>query len=568
MIKRLSSAVIFFWLVGFLAVPEILLAQGGGGAGITDREVQRQQEIERQRRQEIEDRAPNIHFQTQSAPDESLLYPADESPCIVIHEVTLEGDDAAKFQWALKSVKKDASGRCLGGQGFNILMGRVQNAIVKKGYVTTRIVAAPQDLNSGRLVLTVIPGRVSGVKLTGDSGRHIILSTNLPVSKGDLLNIRDVEQGLENLKRIPGVEADIQLAPGEKEGESEIQITWRQGRPIRLTLSVDDSGSKYTGLYQGNLTLSVDNPLGFSDMFYASISGNLENTDKPHGTKGHGFHYSVPVGYWLFSVNSNYYNYHQIVAGYASDYEYSGVSRNTNLEMTRIIHRGQKSKTSLSFAGFVNESRNYIDDTEIEIQRRRMGGWEAGASHRHYLGPVTLDADVRYHRGTGAFDALPAPEEQVGEGTSRPEILHLNLRVQYPFQIGDQPLFYSSSWRQQWALKRLVSRDRISIGGRYSVRGYDGEVTLSADNGFVFRNELALPLGQSGQQVYAGLDLGRVWGPDDEYLLGKSLSGAALGLRGYLKGCSYDVFAAMPLNRPQDFPGDSLQTGFNVTYQF
>ena len=41
-----------------------------------------------------------------------------------------------------------------------------------------------------------------------------------------------------------------------------------------------------------------------------------------------------------------------------------------------------------------------------------------------------------------------------------------------------------------------------------------------------------------------------------------------LGLRGYFKGCSYDVFAAWPLNRPQDFPGDSLQTGFNVTYQF
>ena len=538
-------------------------AQGGS---IADRELQRQQDIERQRRQEMEDQAPDIHFQTGAAPEEALVYPSNEAPCLVINEIVLEGKDAAKFQWALKAAQSGL-GRCLGSQGLNIMMSRVQNAIVEKGYVTTRIVAAPQDLNTGRLILTVIPGRVSGVKLSGESGRHIILATTMPASKGDLLNIRDVEQGLENLKRIPGAEADIQLVPGDEEGESFLMVTWHQARPIRLTASIDDSGSKYTGRYQSSLTFSVDNPLGFSDMFYASISRDLGQS-RPYGTHGHGFHYSIPVGYWQFSVNSNYYYYHQVVAGLWVDYEYSGKSRNTNMTASRVVHRGAKSKTSLSFGGFVNESRNYIDETEIEIQRRRMAGWEAGLDHRHYLGALTLDAGLKYHRGTGAFDARKAPEEYVDEGTSRPEILNLDLRFQYPFQIGEQNFFYTGSWCQQWAFKKLVSRDRISIGGRYSVRGYDGEMTLSADNGFVFRNELAWMLGQSGQQLYTGLDFGRVWGPDDKYLLGQSLSGAAIGLRGYFKGFSYDVFAAAPLNRPKGYPGDDLVTGFSLTYQF
>lgn len=558
--KYILPAVVIF----LLAAP--LWAQRPD-TGIADREIQRQQELERQRRQEFEDRAPDIHFKTDAEPDSALIYPEAESPCMVINKVELVGKDAHKFKWALKEADS-ALGRCLGAQSINVLMSRIQNQIIKKGYITTRIVAAPQDLATGKLELTVIVGRISGVRLSEGSGRHIILETTMPISKGDILNIRDIEQGLENLKRVPTVETDIQLAPGGEEGESEVVIAWKQGRPFRLTLSADDSGSKYTGRYQGMATVSLDNMLGFSDLFYATLSGNLESGRKDYGTRGHSFYYSIPWDYWLFSFNTNYYRYHQRVAGYYTDYIYSGQSRNTSLELSRIVHRGAKSKTALSFSGFVHDSRNLVDDVEIEVQRRRMGGWEAGLNHRHYLGALALDLDVRYHRGTGVFDALPAPEEVVGEGTARPEILNLDIRAQYPFKIGNQNLRYIGSWRQQWAFDRLVSRDRLSLGGRYTVRGYDGDMTLSADNGFVFRNELGLALGQTGQELYAGLDFGRVWGPDDRYLLGRSLSGAALGLRGFYKSFNYDVFLAGPVNRPKYFPGDKIITGFNAVWQF
>jgi hypothetical protein len=39
-------------------------------------------------------------------------------------------------------------------------MNRVQNAIIARGYVTTRVLAAPQDLKAGLLQFTVIPGHV------------------------------------------------------------------------------------------------------------------------------------------------------------------------------------------------------------------------------------------------------------------------------------------------------------------------------------------------------------------------------------------------------------------------
>jgi hemolysin activation/secretion protein len=268
------------------------------------------------------------------------------------------------------------------------------------------------------------------------------------------------------------------------------------------------------------------------------------------------------------ALSSNYSTYFQTVAGRHVSYEYSGHSRNTIVELSRMVHRGGQSKTTLGAAATVSSSKNYIDDVELEIQRRRLGGWEAFLDHRHYVGALTLDGGLRYHRGTWAFNTLRTPEEEVGEGTSRPSILSFSLRGNYPFQLGGQNFRYSGQWRQQRATNRLVSRDRFTIGGRYSVRGYDGDTTLSADNGYSVRNELGWNVAGSGQELYAAFDIGRVWGPLDEYLLGRTLSGGALGLRGGFKELRYDAFMSKPLSRPDGFPGNGLVTGFSLGYSF
>ena len=43
-----------------------------------------------------------------------------------------------------------------------MVMARIQNAIIARGFVTTRILARPQDLKTGTLVLTV-PGRIRDI---------------------------------------------------------------------------------------------------------------------------------------------------------------------------------------------------------------------------------------------------------------------------------------------------------------------------------------------------------------------------------------------------------------------
>lgn len=540
-------------------------AQTQAGAA---QELLRQQERERILRKQQE-ATPSVRAQPARAPSPDLL-PRDETPCFPIGRIRLDGEDARRFVWALNAADPDndaATGRCLGAEGISVVMTRVQNAVVARGFVTTRILAAPQDLTGGALTLTVVPGRIRAIRFAPGTSPRATASNAVPVGRGDLLNLRDIEQALENFKRVPTAEADIQIVPADGEdarpGESDLVIAWRQrSPPIRVSASLDDAGSKATGKLQGELTVSLDDLLMLNDLFYASLNHDVFNGNRK-GTRGYTAHYSLPHGYWALSATASGYGYRQTVAGYSQNYVYSGTSDNAELRLSRLVHRDATRKTSLYGRGWMRRSNNFIDDTEIGVQRRRTGGWEVGLTHREYLGESTLDASLAYRRGTGAFNAMPAPEEDFGEGTSRMKVIAASAQLMVPLPLGPQRARYIGSWRAQWDRTPLVPQDRFSIGGRYSVRGFDGELSLMGERGWVWRNELGLLLG-AGQELYFGADYGHVGGPSTRWLRGRNLAGSVIGLRGGAAGFHWDVFAGTPLSRPRGFQSESLTAGFTL----
>jgi len=552
------------------------------GAAVIDRAAQEQllqQERERQLRDQQEI-SPDVRLPNPASPPELLVYPESESPCFTISRVTLTGENAEKLQFSLSVVTQGedpAIGRCLGAQGINVAMSRIQNAIIARGFVTTRVLAAPQDLNSGLLLLTVIPGKVRQVRFAEGVTARATKWNAVPVKQGDILNLRDIEQGLENLKRAPTAEVDIQIEPADGPdtlpGESDVVIQYQQRFPFRLTFSADDAGFDSTGKYQAGVTLSGDNLLMLNDLFYVNYNQDLGGGESgKRGSDGQTVHYSLPLGYWLFGFTTSSYDYHQVVSGINQSYVYSGRSQNSDIKASRLIYRNAINKTYLSLRGFFRKSSNYIDDTEIEVQRRRTAGWEIGFNQIWYLGQSLLDYSLTYKRGTGAMNGLKAPEETFDEGTSRMEILTADLGFNLPLTIkapwGEQALRYSTQIRGQYNFTPLTPQDRLSIGNRYTVRGFDGQLSLSADNGWFLRNDLSALIGNTGQAVYWGLDYGEVGGQSSDLLLGRQLAGIVLGLRGGYKGFSYDVFVGKALKKPKGFETASTTAGFNLNLTF
>lgn len=508
-------------------------------------------------------------------PDVQQAIPQNEIPCFPIERIILEGEMADRFQWALESTNWDnqrnpdpALGRCLGNEGINIVMGRIQNAIIKRGYITTRVVAGEQNLTQGVLTLTVIPGKIHAIRFAQNSQTRIHWKSALPMREGDLLNLRDLEQALEVFKRVPTTDVDIQIEPageGAQAGASDLVITWQEQFPFRINFSLDDGGGRDTSRYQGALTLSYDNPLTLNDLFYVSYNHGLGDG---HGGRSEGYsaHYSLPIkGNWLLSLNASYYKYNQIIAGANEEFEYRGTSQNLDATLSRRVYRDATKRLNFYVKGWQRRSKNYLNDTEILNQRRRVSGWEIGADYRHFIGNAVLYTNLSYRRGTGAFKARRSPLEETGEGTSRMKVYNLDASLTIPFLIKTQQLRYSANLRAQWNDTPLLAQDQFSIGGRYTVRGFDGRANLMAERGWLLRNDIGWQIFKSGQELYWGLDFGSIAGPSAHYQVGKNLTGTVLGLRGSLmKHMSYDTFVGTWLHKPDGFKTSKFTAGFNL----
>lgn len=534
-------------------------------------ENKRQQEREQQLRQKQEQN-PNIKLQKPSL--ETTEIPIDETPCFQISDI-LVLDESKEFAWAIDELKEYTNGvlpKCLGKNGVSAIMKKLQNIIIAKGYVTTRVSAKPQDLAKGVLELSIIAGRAKNIHVLQDAPYSRLFPVNvLPTKKGDIVNIYDIEQGLENLKRPPTVDADINFVPSTDKdssaGDSDINITWKQPSPVRFSASMDDGGGKSTGKYQGSATLSLDNMLGLSDLFYISLNKDLGGGDSgTRGTKGSTVYFAIPYGYWFFSFDSSTSSYRQTVAGISNDYVYSGKSFSQSITLSNLAYRDDNKKIKLSLSGWKKTSNSYVDDSVIELQIRRTVGMDISLNYSQAMKYASLDATITNKRGLKKLNALEAPESEKGEGSSFPRIIKIDANLNAPFALLNKQCSYNVSYKSQKNQTPLIPNDYFYIGGRYSVRGFDGVNTLASERGYTLSNELSISDIMYGVGAYMGIDYGEVDGRNTDTLVGRSLTGGVIGVRGGYKYFTYDFFIGRPIKRPNNFDTSSVTTGFTLSF--
>ncbi|MBB3012759.1 hemolysin activation/secretion protein [Cupriavidus alkaliphilus] len=518
------------------------------------------------------------------APVEYPALPA-ETPCFRIDRFVLEVPadlPAASLAQGASALSQDPfafarawlehyHGECVGKQGLELLSKGVSQAIINRGYVTTRVLLPQQDLATGTLRQSLVPGVIRELRFADPDTRGTWKSA-FPARAGDLLNLRDLEQGLEQMKRVASQDANMQIVPTEIPGVSDVVITVKRAKPWSVVASVDNSGTHATGKWVGSLSVSIDNPLGLNDLFNVGYMQDVEFGDKQHGTRGWNGFYSVPWGYWTATLSAYSNNYYQQIAGVNQTFISSGKSQTADLKLHRVIRRSQNDVLGVQFRLSRRFGKSFIEDTEIEQQHRNNTVLEAGFTDRHYFGAAQFDGSLVYRQGVGGLGSQADTLEVDGGPTWRYRMVVADANLSVPFQLGSQSLRYVATFRGQYTGDRLYALDMMTIGSRYTVRGFDGDNLLAGDSGFYWRNELQAPVAATGQAVYAGVDYGRVFGASTAVLVGKQLAGAVIGLRGGFGSgfgrLSYDVFAGVPIYKPAAFHTAGVTGGLQVTYQY
>jgi hemolysin activation/secretion protein len=119
-----------------------------------------------------------------------------------------------------------------------------------------------------------VPGVVRRLRFADPDTRGTWKSA-FPARDGDLLNLRDLEQGLEQMKRVASQDVDMKIEPTDTPGESDIVLNVKHSKPWTFVVSADNSGTDATGKWQGNVSLGIDNPLGLNDVFTVGANQDL-----------------------------------------------------------------------------------------------------------------------------------------------------------------------------------------------------------------------------------------------------------------------------------------------------
>ncbi|MGP3592763.1 POTRA domain-containing protein [Vagococcus sp. WN89Y] len=127
-------------LFGAIVLPLFIFSQPLLAATPNSEQLIIQQQRQKALEQQLTPLTPDVRLSPPSSSFGRIAFP-QEKTCFPIDQVELSGQDKLPHWLSLQRIANQAQGRCLGGQGINLLMSTLQNRLVDRGYITTRVLA-------------------------------------------------------------------------------------------------------------------------------------------------------------------------------------------------------------------------------------------------------------------------------------------------------------------------------------------------------------------------------------------------------------------------------------------
>ena len=448
-----------FLLVGLAGVNFAVAAPGPtpGDQDLIRERQERLLEEQRRRLEELQD-LPGKQI-SPTAPAQ-----AADSRCFPVKGIEIKGADSLSSR-ERESVLKPYTGQCLGVSQLNELLKSITNRYIDRGLVTSRAYLPQQDMSQGRLQVLVVEGTLESLKGADNStlsGRELAMT--FPGQAGSQLDLREIEQAIDQLNRLPSNRAQMELAPGSEVGGSTVVVKNNPQKPWRVGLSRTNDGQKSTGEQQWGTGFEWDSPFGLADQLVLR-GGHDAISDHQRTSKNAMFHYNLPWGWWNFSYTYSQSDYRSLAQGNGHDYKQRGDSANHQLRAERVIHRDALSKTSLN-AGLAHvRSNNYVEDARLQNSSHRLSEFQVGINHGRRIASAFVNLDVGMQNGIGAFDAQGNHDPKPGLPDARYRKYTATLSYLQPFKLWGESFSFTSLATGQRSEDVLFSPQRMSLGG-------------------------------------------------------------------------------------------------------
>lgn len=150
-------------------------------------------EQQRQRLEELQQLPGRDAAETEVIPDDQR--------CFDIRSISLKGATLISVQQQATLVQPFQD-KCLGANQLNALLKAITQFYIDRGYVTSRAYLPQQDMADGELEVLVVEGRLEELDQSAvASDRELAMA--FPGQTGEAVNLRELEQLVDQLNRLP-----------------------------------------------------------------------------------------------------------------------------------------------------------------------------------------------------------------------------------------------------------------------------------------------------------------------------------------------------------------------------
>jgi hemolysin activation/secretion protein len=420
---------------------------------------------------------------------------------------------------------------------------------VKNGYVNSGAILPDQKVSEGVITYQIIEGRLTGVQVEGNRWfRSSYFQKRFSLDAGPPLNINALQERLQLLlddSRIQRLNAE--LKPGIERGEAILDVRVADRLPFRTFSEYNNYQSPSVGENRGLFTLWDENVTGNGDVFmgqYGRSSGLNPLLD---------FKYSLP--FTAYDTTISYEYRRNTLAVIEQPFQGLNIDSKSDIytfALRQPVYRTLNSQLSLELIG-----------ERLWLQTTLLGepfSLEPGAQHGRSVVAALRTAQEFVYRTQSqviaarslfsfGLNALGATINSNGlpdgiffkwlgefQWVQRLGSIAEGLRATWPEFL--RPLLDSYAiFRSQFQYSDspLLTLEQISIGGRYSVRGYR-ENTLLRDKAVLTSFEARLPVVNNAAwadylELAPFVDFGRGWDVNLKTPQPKDLESVGAGLR-------------------------------------
>ncbi|VVD29055.1 Hemolysin activation/secretion protein [Paraburkholderia dioscoreae] len=488
----------------------------------------------------------------------------DGQACIYVDGVEFRGamlvPDSIRQQ-----VAREVTGQCLDNAALAHLLDEVNDWYVENGYITSHAWLPQQQGAGGPLVIASVEGKLGKVSFKdGTTRSDRAARMAFPVSPGEPLNLRDVEQGVDQLDRVTpdGVKVALRAAP--EEGYSDVLVSGRTAPSIGVNLNVDNMGDSNTGADEFDGAVTLNNPLGFGEQL--GMSAN--STTALHGDRyrrSFGASASVPLGYWTFSYAGAAGNF-AVPIDFYGNLRYHGSNVQNLISVSRTVSRDSMRKIDIFGSISTYNGKTYLEDLQLDSGTERVSAARIGINFASRVGSrsyFTFSPVL-----TGGLPFASRDKSQAGGPSA--SFRKLSASASLYTLISPSVALLSSAYAQASA-KPLYSTERVSVGGDTSVRGFKDRYLYGNTGGYL-RNEadwtLSAPVFGSRVTLMAAIDAGRVVPVAGEPNSGGNVVGAAVGASAAIKHVSASLSIGAPLFAPRQLNADPVVVNLRLSMAF